>query len=61
MAVRDGRPSGELLMATGAMEDDNPADCLIVQVSRPVQKYMACTEIATSLSGAQTSLYYAMP
>ena len=28
----DGRPSGELLLATGTLDDDNPADCLSVQV-----------------------------
>lgn len=31
VAVRDGRPNGELLLATGTLEDDNPADCLSVQ------------------------------
>ena len=39
MAVRDGRPNGELLLATGAVEDDNPADCLVVQVCRPTHEY----------------------
>ena len=38
----DGRPNGELLLATGAMEDDNPADCLIVQVRRPMHDYQPC-------------------
>lgn len=28
----DGRPNGELVLATGALEDRNPADCQIVQV-----------------------------
>lgn len=41
VAVRDGRPNGELLLATGALEDDNPADCLVVQVCRPVHEYLS--------------------
>lgn len=44
--MRDGRPNGELLLATGAMEDDNPADCLVVQVSRPMHEYLPCIAIA---------------
>ena len=42
VAVRDGRPNGELLLATGAMEDNNPADCLVVQVCRPRHAYLPC-------------------
>jgi hypothetical protein len=34
VAIQDGRPNGELLLATGTLEDDNPADCLSVQ-ARP--------------------------
>lgn len=30
--VYDGRPNGELVLATGALEDGNPADCQTVQV-----------------------------
>lgn len=33
VAVYDGRPNGELVLATGNMEYDNPADCQIVQVA----------------------------
>ncbi|KAK9917898.1 hypothetical protein WJX75_009348 [Coccomyxa subellipsoidea] len=32
VAVYDGRPNGELLMATGRVEDDNASDCLTVRV-----------------------------
>lgn len=54
VAVRDGRPNGELLLATGAMEDDNPADCLIVQVSRPVHEDLPCgKQPAMSVCAAQ--------
>lgn len=31
MALFDGRPNGELLLATGSLEDSNPADCLTVR------------------------------
>ena len=30
----DGRPNGELVLATGALEDKNPADCQTIQVRR---------------------------
>lgn len=30
----DGRPSGELLLANGTLNEDNPADCLSVQVGQ---------------------------
>lgn len=32
ISIYDGRPNGELLLATGALEDKNPADCLTVTV-----------------------------
>jgi hypothetical protein len=32
VAIYDGRPSGELVLATGRLEDDSPADCLSVRV-----------------------------
>ncbi|EIE20473.1 rubisco small subunit N-methyltransferase, partial [Coccomyxa subellipsoidea C-169] len=32
MAIYDGRPNGELAMATGRVEDDNASDCLTVRV-----------------------------
>jgi hypothetical protein len=41
VAIQDGRPSGELLLATGALEDDNPADCLSVQ-ARPRPRQRTC-------------------
>lgn len=34
LLVADGRPSGEMMLATGALHDDkNPADCLMFSAS----------------------------
>ena len=32
VSIYDGRPNGELVLATGTLEDGNPADCLTVRV-----------------------------
>lgn len=32
IAIYDGRPNGELLLATGRVEDDNASDCLTITV-----------------------------
>ena len=32
VAIADGRPNGELILATGAVDDANPSDCLTVAV-----------------------------
>lgn len=32
IAIYDGRPNGEVVLATGRLEDDNPSDCLTVKV-----------------------------
>lgn len=33
IAIYDGRPNGELFLATGTVEDGNPADCLALKAS----------------------------
>lgn len=33
VAIDDGRPNGQLFLATGTLEDSNPADCLTLTAS----------------------------